>query len=433
MDRIKYHVEKQVRWITQLKYEDIPEEVYERAKWVLLDSIGCILNGMNGRCIPYEEDGVLKSAAAMVSTELYEGNRFAVGHPASHIVPLLLEEIRKRDITYKEALRIFICAYEIAARWGDAVRFTDDILGHGTIMISGPAVVEGMLERMTEDNFAEYILLCESLPEVSTWQSVFEGSALHDYYPGIAEVNVRHALFMLKDGVRSSGTVLKSIFEDIIMAKLNEEKLSAKLGNDWYLLKNYFKVHSGCRFIHPFADIIQELKNKGLKKDDIEHIHIYTYKKASRLVKQNNVNALGAKFSTPISLATLIIKGRLYPSDFEDVTENKEIMELSECIYLEEAERYNTMLPDIRGGCVMIKKKNGDLIKKEVFHAAGDFDNPDKYTEEKLFMKFREVTKDNLDAEQQENIRSKIMGKKMNLTAGVIFEDYFKAVGQEVI
>ena len=82
----------------------IPGEVADRARWVLLDSIGCILNGLAGEPLPEDTNAaILKCTSAMVSTELYEGNRFAVGHPACHIVPILLVEMKKK--------RCFICGH----------------------------------------------------------------------------------------------------------------------------------------------------------------------------------------------------------------------------------------------------------------------------------------------------------------------------------
>ena len=264
MYEMREHVRNQVKWITQLTYENIPEKVMERARWVLLDSIGCILNGLDEKKLPKERNAkILKSTAAMVSTELYEGNRYAIGHPASHIVPILLTEAEKQDLSYKDVLKIFVCAYEVAARWGNSIRFSNDILGHGTIMISGASVVEGMVSGISESDFINYIMLCESLPEVSTWQSVFEGSALHDYYPGMAAVNAQNALYLMKDNTKSSEQLVRSVYSKIAGTEIIPENLSSGLGDDWYLLKNYFKIHTGCRFIHPFADVLEQLLKEG--------------------------------------------------------------------------------------------------------------------------------------------------------------------------
>ncbi len=429
MYEMREHVRNQVKWITQLTYENIPEKVMERARWVLLDSIGCILNGLDEKKLPKERNAkILKSTAAMVSTELYEGNRYAIGHPASHIVPILLTEAEKQDLSYKDVLKIFVCAYEVAARWGNSIRFSNDILGHGTIMISGASVVEGMVSGISESDFINYIMLCESLPEVSTWQSVFEGSALHDYYPGMAAVNAQNALYLMKDNTKSSEQLVRSVYSKIAGTEIIPENLSSGLGDDWYLLKNYFKIHTGCRFIHPFADVLEQLLKEGLRKEEIDEVHVFTYKKASRLTSQKVPNALAAKFSTPVALATLLIKGRLYPEDIAEAVKDEEVKALSTHIYLEEDDKYNAMLPAIRGGCVKVKKKNGEIIEREVFHAKGDFDNPEKFTEERLITKFKDVTTGKLETLQQENLCKRILTGDAQLTAREVFCDYYKVV-----
>lgn len=434
MHKMRDYVEEQVKWVMRLKYEDIPAEVIVRTKWILLDSVGCILNGLGGKNLPGDEnEKILKSSAAMVSTELYEGNRFAIGHPASHIVPILLTEAERRNLSYGEVLRILVCAYEIASRWGSAIRFSNDILGHGTIMISGAAIVEGLLSHIPESDFINYIMVCESIPEVSTWQSVLEGSALHDYFPGIAAVNARNALCMIQDNVYSSEQLVRSVYDKIIGAEVMEEKLGGDLGTNWYLLKNYFKVYTGCRFIHPFADVITGLLREGLKKGDIEEIHIYTYKKASRLVNQTVPNVLAAKFSTPVSLATLIVRGRLYPEDIAAAATDEEVKELSAHIYVEEDDKYNSMLPDIRGGCVKVKKKNGTIIEREIFHAQGDFDHPEQFTEDRLKSKFHDITQKYVNRDRRENIINHILMGTGSSAAAQIFGQYFDIVRQEVL
>ena len=416
MHDMRRYVTDQIRWIKQMSYEDIPDEVKTRARWILLDSVGCIVNGMSGDRLPPDiYEAVLKSSSAMVSTELYEGNRFSIGHPACHIVPLLLVEAGERaDLTYKDALRIFICAYELASRWGRSVRFTNDMLGHGTIMNAGAAVVEGLMADMTEEEFVNYLMTCEVLPEVSTWQSVFEGSAIHDYYPGIAAVNAKNALYMSNNNVKSSEELIRSVYGKITGTKVIEDNLSDDDDIGWYIVKNYFKVHSGCRFIHPF--------------EDVREIQVATYKKAAMISDQHVTNVLAAKFSTPVSLAILLSEGRLYPEDIERALKKGYIQELASKIYLTEDDRYNELLPDVRGGMVRVIKNDGQVIEREVFHAHGDFDDPAGYTERQLTDKFQSVTERWLNLSQQEDLIESILRGSDELTVQEIFRTYFECV-----
>lgn len=431
MHDMRRYVTDQIKWIKQMSYEDIPDEIKTRARWILLDSVGCIVNGMSGDKLPPDiYEAVLKSSSAMVSTELYEGNRFSIGHPACHTVPLLLVEAGERaDLTYKDALRIFICAYELASRWGRSVRFTNDMLGHGTIMNAGAAVVEGLMTDMTEEKFVNYLMTCEVLPEVSTWQSVFEGSTIHDYYPGIAAVNAKNALYMSNNNVKSSEELIRSVYGKITGTKVIEDNLADDDDIGWYIAKNYFKVHSGCRFIHPFADVIEQMMKEGLTKEDVKEIQVSTYKKAAMISDRHVTNVLAAKFSTPVSLAIQLSEGRLYPEDIERALHNKsDIQELASKISLREDDRYNELLPDVRGGMVRVVKNDGQVIEREVLHAHGDFDDPAGYTERQLTDKFRSVTERCLSTTQQEEIIESILRGSDELTVQEIFRTYFECV-----
>lgn len=428
MSDIKTNVIKQTNWIMErIRNRDIPDNVRERAKWILLDSIGCIISGMKGNKLPADEaDRIMKSSAAMVSTELYEGNRFAIGHPASHIVPLMLEEVKTKEITYGDMIATFICAYEIAGRWGNAIRFSNDILGHGTVMVAGAAVVEGIFHKLSEEDLTNYMMICESIPEVSTWQSVFEGSALHDYYPGIAALNARNALYMNKDNLHSSEKMILSVYDNVIGANIVEDNLIKDLGSQWFITKNYFKVHAGCRFIHPFADLIEEmLQREELHPADIENIHIYTYKKAARLTSQAAENTLEAMFSIPVSIATLIVDRQLYDENISNAVGNNRIRELALRIFVAEDDKYNLLLPNIRGGRVEITKNNGETIVKEGYHAKGDFDNPEEFTKNDLINKFNLITKKYMKKEVQQKLTDSILNSADEMSAQDVLDSFY--------
>ena len=430
MHDMRQYVTDQIRQIKHVTYRNIADAAKTRARWILLDSVGCIICGMDGEKLPGEiHEAILRSSSAMVSTELYEGNRFAVGHPACHIVPLLLKEIEpKTSLTYGKCLEIFICAYELASKWGRSVRFTNDMLGHGTIMNAGAAVVEGLLADLDEEDFVNYLMTCEVLPEVSTWQSVFEGSAIHDYYPGIAAVNAKNAMYMASNSMRSSEELIRSVYGKITGTRIEDDNLMDDKEIGWFIVRNYFKVHSGCRFVHQFADVIEEMMQDGLCMKDVKEIHISTYKKAAMISDQHVTNALAAKFSTPVSLAVLLSEGRLYPDDIERAITKESVQDLAYRIYLKEDDRYNKLIPDVRGGMVRVIKNDGQVIEKEVFHAHGDFDDPAGYSEQQLIEKFRSVTQKHLGREEQDQLIDKILRGNEEDKAQDIFRTYYDSV-----
>ena len=64
--------------------------------------------------------------------EMDEGNQFARGHPAIHVLPAILSISSKKNNNYKEFLEAFIIGYDVAARIGLACNLNLNMHPHGT-------------------------------------------------------------------------------------------------------------------------------------------------------------------------------------------------------------------------------------------------------------------------------------------------------------
>lgn len=419
MNELEQGVYEQAEFIGRLSWKELPQVVKQRATWVVLDSIGCILKGLGEKKIPADkDDAVIAVTEAMVSTELYEGNRKAVGHPACHILPYLF--ITCQDKPVEEFYRAFVAAYESASRWGAAIHFPNHVLGHGTMMTTGVAAAVAVMQELPVEETYELLLLAASLPQVSVWQSVYDGSRLHDVYAGIAAVVTDHLLPLVKRGVKSDGKIVESVYRKVMGADIFPEKLSKGLGTEYVLCSNYFKVHTGCRFIHPFADVLKEELAQGLSKDQVEGIDVFTYKKAAQIGDESVPNDLAAKFSTPVSLAVLLEKGSLSPDTIKNCEKDAAVTRWTGKIHLHEDTSYNALLPEKRGGRIELHLKDGENKIIETFHAVGDFDNPKPYTEEELKEKF------------QANAGGRMTAQEINLTEQRILEEQDGILGDVI-
>lgn len=410
-DGMKEKIRHQVEFAYQLSYEKLDERTKERVKEVILDSMGCIALGEKKSVQGSLEDRIFDYARAMVSTELYEGNRFAIGHPAIHIMPVMLAVCGEKEIFSKKFITVFAAAYEIAARWGASIAFSNTILGHGTVMTAAAAVAYGLLTGASEDEIYEAVFIAGSLPCVSVWQSVFEGSELHDCYTGLAGITGVRAVKMAQEGVRCTEEMIKEVYETVMGATLKLENMDKGLGEEFWINRNYFKVHTGCRFIHPFADVLSDFMEEGLRAEDVERIEVYTYKKAARLTAQEAKSEVAAKFSMPVSLAILLYSGKLTHTSVWEYVENETVKELAHLIFLMEDDAYNRMLPEKRGGRLVVYKKNGEILKREIFHAEGDYDNPHTFTKADVITKFRENAEGRVQQEKQEEMLACMMAQ----------------------
>jgi 2-methylcitrate dehydratase PrpD len=410
MEGIEKSIRLQAEFAKTLRYEGLDDGIIQRAKWIILDSIGCIIKGLkNNKLRGSKDDKILNCAMSMIATELYEGNRKAIGHPACHILPLMFMEAEANPISFEKFLTTFVAAYEIASRWGSAIRFSNNILGHGTVMTVGAGLAKSLLDNDNENEIYEVILLTNSLPNVSVWQSVFDGSALHDAYAGLGAITAGKAVQMQKQGVRSSVKIIENIYTNVFGATINQEMLSYQLSQEYWITNNYFKVHTGCRFVHPFADILKREIDKGLKREAVDNIKVFTYKKAAQLTSQSVPNDLAAKFSIPVSLAVLLEKGKLSSDAIENCNNNEAIKTLAKSINLYEEQIYNELLPEIRAGRMEIYLNDGRVLIDNVYHAVGDFDNPIPFTENDLIQKFRDNTQAVWCLEEQDTVIQNIL------------------------
>lgn len=426
MDKL---IQEQAEFVFDFSLSD--DAVLERAKWILLDSIGCMINGLqNGKVTGEYEEQVIELTMAMVNTELYEGNKFAIGHPAAHLLPLLLVEGCQRRVSAEKFFEAFITSYEVAGRWGASFALPLYSLGHGMTMTAATAAAFGKLDDSSMELICEAMKIAASLPNVSVWNAVYSGSELHDAYAGLSALNGRRAVSLAKKGVRSTKEIIEEVYGKSLQAAYRPDKMTEGLGKDYWMMKNYFKVHTGCRFIHPFADVIQKKIENGLRAEDIKSIEIFTYKKAARINQQSVPNELAGKFSIPVSIEVLLVKKVLDADSIRNCQEDEQIMELAKRIFVHEDETYNALLPEIRGGKVVIHRLDGGREEEEVFHAAGDYDNPDEFTKERLVKKFTKITAPYMKKNEQEHLVQKIFHMKnlQDISVNDMLQDFYQLI-----
>lgn len=421
MDRAKLEnaIKRQAEFTEALTFEDLPREVVDQAKLVLLDSIGCIavgnqfekesVSGQGSYCVVGKTKSdkvtaVFLNGCAMVRNEMDEGNQFASGHPACHFLPAFLAECQETEgLTGKEAIAALVAAYEVSCRWGSSAKANPAMHVHGTMQTAGAAVVVGKLRNCPGEEIEQAILLANSLPQMTTWQSAFHGDQIRNAYVGLSNEIGAGAYGMIRSGIESSVETLCSVWSDVIGGSIEEEGLIRDLGKDFYMTKNYFKVLAACRYTHSFADVMDGFLKGGLKPEEIERIEINTYHAAAKLSGQRARNSFGAKFSIPVSLAVKVIYGELVMESMTDEhVKDERVLNLAERIFVYENAEYNELLPDIRKNGMKVIKKDGTVLESETEVTKGDYLDP--FSKEEVLEKFRSLTGKIWSSERQERI-----------------------------
>lgn len=418
-ERLRKAIEKQAEYIESLQFEDIQGEVVEQAKLVILDSIGCMAVGnqqfneipaQGGRyCVVGKKKSdkhtaIFLNGCAMVRNEMDEGNQFAFGHPACHIIPAFLAECQDlKGLSGREAITALVAAYEVSCRWGGSAKIKPAMHVHGTMQTAGSATVVSKLQKCHKEEIVKAIILANSLPQPTTWESAFHGDQIRNVYVGLSNEIGSNAWKMIEAGMESSIDTLFSVWNEIVDGSIDEEGLIKEIGQDYYITKNYFKVYSTCRYTHSFADIIQDFIKKGLKVEDIEKIEISTYHAAAKLSGQNAGNSFAARFSIPMSLAIMLIYGELsIESLSEEHIREKKVQDFAKKIFVKENLQYNKLLPKIRKNEMRVIKKDGSILETESSVTKGDYLDP--FSKEEVIAKFRSLTAKIWNSERQEQI-----------------------------
>ena len=419
IEKLGNAIKRQAEFTEELSCEDLPKEVVDHAKLVLLDSIGCMAVGnqygsMNeniqgnysvvGRTKSDKHTAIFLNGCAMVRNEMDEGNQFASGHPACHFIPAFLAECQQiEELSGKEAVAALVAAYEVSCRWGSSAKTNPAMHVHGTMQTAGAAVAVGKLRNYRMEEIEKAILLANSLPQMTTWQSAFHGDQIRNAYVGLSNEIGTNTYGMIQSGIESSVETLCSVWSEVIDGSIDEEGLIRNLGKDFYITKNYFKILAACRYTHSFVDVMDGFMKDGLKQEDIERIEINTYHAAAKLSGQRARNSFGAKFSIPISLAIKIIYGELTMETMTDEHVNDDrVLKLAKSIIVHENPEYNQLLPNIRKNGMKVIKKDGTILQSETEVTKGDYLDP--FSKEEVIAKFRSLTAKIWRNDRQERI-----------------------------
>lgn len=441
-EKLSKSIEQQAEYIDSLRYDDLSDSITEQAKLVLLDSIGCIAAGnqqyektsgngefcLVGRGKCDKATAIFINGCGMVRNEMDEGNQFAFGHPACHIVPAFLAECQDlKNIDGKQLIAALVAAYEVACRWGGSAKIKPQMHGHGTMQTVGSAAVVAKLNKCSKEEIEKSIILANSLPQPTTWTSALHGDQIRNAYIGLSNEIGSNAHRMVRIGVESSIDTLMSVWSQILEGDIDEEGLVKDIGEDYLIKKNYFKIHAACRYTHSFVDTVKIFENQGLKVEDIAGIDIYTYHAASKLKGQEASNSFAAKFSIPVSLAIRLVYGELSIESMSDEhIRSREVQELAGKIVVHENLQYNEYLPSIRKNRIVITKKDGSVMDNESCVTKGDYLDPFSRTE--VIEKFYSLTRNIWSGDRQKQIIDFVdhLDKKDNI------QELFEMIGNEI-
>ncbi len=431
--------EKLAKFCAETTFSQLDFQVVERTKLIISDTIGAILGGivepevrefLKFRAGQISKDRKVKiiglnkwaehSDASLIhgiagtTLEMDEGNQFAKGHPAIHVLPALVSVVQSRllpqNISGQEFLNAFAIGYDVGARIGLASQLNPHMHPHGTWGVIGAASAIGVLLKFGHREHMQLMNISSSLTTASSRKTMLQGGTVRNVYAGLSNQMAHLAIDLIQSGFTGEVDGIGSIFGNVVSENLNDNLLLEKLGQRFEVMRNYFKLHACCRFNHAALDCLHDLMRDHQELSNIEQISfidVESYNLAAELNDPRPQNMLAAKFSVPFALATTLVNKNSQVLSFAGgALKNEKTMALSNKVSVKEISSMTEMLPEFRPAKVTIGMKSGKVFRHSVKTNKGDWQSP--YSADELENKFHSLANRSLSQKKSKVLYDKL-------------------------
>ncbi|MBI4083048.1 MAG: MmgE/PrpD family protein [Candidatus Lambdaproteobacteria bacterium] len=396
------------RFFLDLRYEDIPAAVLERAKQSILDQLGCqiafaelpwsrqvyrTIAELGGRAestvVGYglrtnAENAAFANSAFAHGHELDDTFLGIPTHPGAVIVPAVLAVGERERASGRDLLLAMVVGHEVMLRVGLGVARSLLWRGHHTPPAVGPfgvAAAAGRLIGLDDRQFLNALGIAGSfaaglLEYTRTGSSV---KRIHCAIPAQAGIRSAH---LARAGMTGPASILEGEkgFCKVFVDDYDLDRITAGMGEEWTTPGVSIKGFDCCHLIHaPIEATLRIKARQGFDPAAIERIVVKTSKQGKVhcgvIVEPDDV--LGAQFSFAFSLALTLLRGG---NGFEHYVESElrapELLALARKVVVEEDAEFERVYPEAFAGGVECRLKGGATYSERVLHQKGHPQNP---------------------------------------------------------
>jgi len=399
------------RFVSGLKLAYVPDAVREKAKLVLLDTLGIALASStmdfgamvtrvatrlggptNSRIVGCVAK-VASANAAMVNGTLAHGLDYddtleeAIVHTGCCAAITALAVGEEVNATGAEVLEAAIAGTEVMCKVGLVAPGKFHARGfHPTALCStfGAAAAAGKLYQLKPGQWSDAFGLCGSQSS-GIIEYLADGTWSKRFHPGWAAHGGVIATLLAQEGFRGPARVFEGshgfyrCFGGV--AEYPFEKFG-ELGERWELPRLAFKSYPCGSISHPYMDCALKLKLKYAPAP--ERIAEVICRTAEGPVprlwepladKQRPASSYGAKFSLPYSIAVMLVRGRAGLEEFSDeAIQEQQVLDLAKKVRYELDPSID--YPRHFSGHVKIRLNDGTEIEENQPHPRGGLEEP---------------------------------------------------------
>ncbi|MGE4243463.1 MmgE/PrpD family protein [Ramlibacter sp.] len=427
------YLDRIARFASELRFDDLPAEVVERAERLLLDATAVTVagaaeprvrqaaamlrkRGSQGRSLFATDgyrgdaaDAALVNATASCAHVLDEGHKYARGHVGTYVIPAVVAVAEEREVSGRELITALVAGYEIAARMGMACRVRESMHPSGTWGTIGASAACARLMGFAPDAIRVAMNVAAPLTLATSWQAATQGATVRDLYSGQGAANAVMAPRWVEAGFTGSDDDVAHIFGHVSAERFDTDAACSELGQRWEVMRNYFKVHACCRNFQSGIDAVLRLREEhDVRAADIRSIRAETFAVPARdNAEPKPANVLAAKESFPVSLALTLVNGRCDQSVFTEArVADPEVARLAAACEVSCDPELDKLAPEKRPSRITLQMTDGRQLTALDLVALGDPSRPLSAAE--LDAKFDQLVAGRLGASPCQGLRQAI-------------------------
>lgn len=352
-------------FVSETKFEDIPDEIVSLQKDIILTIIGTIIAGLHSEGCQSIIKQVKKWGGRREATILVHGGKVPAHNaafvnsvmaraldfcdammPGMHVgsssIPTALAMAELvGNITGKELLTALITGTELSARI-NSISIYDGFDPTGICSIFATTAIAGRLLHLDSNQMLNALALSFNRSGGS-FQSNIDGSLAVRVIQGLVSQSGIICAQLAKRGITGPKNFMEGIygyFHLFAKDKFNKEALVEDLGKRFEMVKTIFKKYPSCGCTLSSTDAILDLlKEKEISPEEIDHIEVkvppYCYKLVGHPFEIGENPKVNAQFSIQYCVANALLRRSSKLSHFDEINvKDPEIQKLTKKIQI---------------------------------------------------------------------------------------------------
>ena len=427
-----------------IRYENLPDEVIDRTKYLLLDYIGVAARGSLSessqpvfnliRNLDKSQDGAmvigtnirvnsplaaLGNGTAAHSLELDDVVNEASLHPAVTIMAAALASVHGKPCSGKELIASIVAGYEVAIKLGvaldPAAHYARGFHPTGTCGTLGAAVTAAKILGLDPKGISNALGIAGS-QAAGSMEFLADGSYTKRLHAGWAAHSGIMAALLAQNGFSGPSTIIegKSGFLHAYSPRSDADKVLKNWAEPYEVMRTSIKPHACCRYKQgPIDGILKIMRENRLKAADIETVNLGILKAGMTIVarpeelKSNPQSIVDAQFSMPFGAAVAILYGQASLDEYSlQNIQSAQIKAMMDRIHCAEDPDLETEFPRKWPASVTIGIKDGPEYRTRIEYPKGDPENP--LTWDELIAKFKNLMAPVFPDEKQNTIVTRV-------------------------